>query len=93
MRKVLLGLLLVSSVYSFSQQRRTINTEEDLIFDTDQEEFFLDNTFDGILNHEVHRKVTQDNRLNFSMNWDNDFLFASKKRNSIANFEDTLWFN
>jgi murein DD-endopeptidase MepM/ murein hydrolase activator NlpD len=91
MRKVLLGLLFVSSVYSFSQQRRTINTEEDLIFDTDQEEFFLDNTFDGILNHEVHRKVTQDNRLNFSMTWDNDFLFASKKRNSIANFEDTLW--
>lgn len=91
MRKVLLGLLLVSSFYGFSQKHRTINTEEDLIFDTDQEEFFLDNTFDGILNHEVHRKVTQDERLNFSMTWDNDFLFASKKRNSIAKFEDTLW--
>ncbi len=91
MRKVLLGLLIVSSFYGFSQKHRTINTEEDLIFDTDQEEFFLDNTFDGILNHEVHRKVTQDERLNFSMTWDNDFLFASKKRNSIAKFEDTLW--
>ena len=91
MKKILLGLLLVSSVYGFSQHRRTINTEEDLIFDTDQEEFFLDNTFDGILNHEVHRKVTQDERLNFSMSWDNDFLFASKKRNSISRFDDTLW--
>jgi murein DD-endopeptidase MepM/ murein hydrolase activator NlpD len=91
MRKVLLGLLLVSSCYGFSQNTRTINTEEDLIFDTDQEEFFLDNTFDGILNHDIHRQVSKDPKLNFSMSWDNDFLFASKKRNSIANLNDTLW--
>ena len=91
MRKILLGFLVISTFYGFSQNRRIINTDEDLIFDTDQEEFTLDNTFDGILNHDVHRKVTKDERLNFSMTWDNDFLFASKKRNSISRFEDTLW--
>jgi murein DD-endopeptidase MepM/ murein hydrolase activator NlpD len=91
MKKLLLGLLLTSSLFSFSQHRRNINTEEDLIFDSDQEGFYLENSFDGILNHEIHNIVSKDEKLNFSMQWDNEFLFASKKRNSIANLEDTLW--
>jgi murein DD-endopeptidase MepM/ murein hydrolase activator NlpD len=82
---------LLTSAYGFSQNRRLQNTEEDLIFDSDQEGFYLENSFDGILNHEVHNRVSKDDKLNFSMTWDNEFLFASKKRNSIANFDDTLW--
>lgn len=91
MRKFIVGLFMVTSVLAIGQQRRTIKTNEDLIFDTDQEEFLLENTFDGILNHDVHRQVTLNDKLNFSQTWDTEMCFSSRKRNSFANVEDTLW--
>ena len=91
MRKVILSLFLTSSFFASSQVLNNSNNEEELNFESEHKEFKYENNFDGILNYEVHSKVSKDKRLNFSMTWDNDYLFASKRKNSFANFDDTLW--
>ena len=91
MRKIILGIFILTSVMVIGQQRKVIKTNEDLIFDTDQEEFLLENTFDGILNHDVHRQVTMNEKLNFSQTWDTETCFSSRKRNSFSQMNDTLW--
>lgn len=91
MKKVFIGLFMLSSYFGISQEQTIDENDEDLVFENENKEFNLQNTFDGILNSEIHRKVSQDEKLKFSMTWDNNYLFASKKKNSISKFEDTLW--
>lgn len=74
---------------SFAQNARRKNTD-DLIFES-EEDFTLENNFDGILNFEVHKQVSSNPNLNFSQTWDTETCFSSRKRNSFANVDDTLW--
>ena len=88
--KYLYILVLASfSITSFAQnaKKRSI---DDLIFES-EEDFTLENNFDGILNFDVHKQVTTNPNLNFSQTWDTETCFSAKKRNSFANVNDTLW--
>jgi murein DD-endopeptidase MepM/ murein hydrolase activator NlpD len=88
--KYLYILVLASFTFtSFAQNARKRNSD-DLIFES-EEDFTLENNFDGILNFDVHKQVSSNPTLNFSQTWDTETCFSSKKRNSFANVDDTLW--
>ena len=88
--KYLYILVLLSVTFtSFAQNTRKRNSD-DLIFES-EEDFTLENNFDGVLNFEVHKQVATNPKLNFSQTWDTETCFSAKKRNSFANVEDTLW--
>ena len=90
MKKLLLGILLLSSFNLFSQQKRE-HTSEDLIFENENTDFSFENTFDGILNYELHKRISSNEKLNFSQSWDNEQCFSSRRRNNPNALEDTLW--
>jgi hypothetical protein len=88
--KYLYILVLASfSITSFAQNAKKRSTD-DLIFES-EEDFTLENNFDGILNFDVHKQVTTNPDLNFSQTWDTETCFSAKKRNSFSNVNDTLW--
>jgi murein DD-endopeptidase MepM/ murein hydrolase activator NlpD len=88
--KYLYILVLASfSITSFAQNTKKRNAD-DLIFES-EEDFTLENNFDGILNFDVHKQVSTNPNLNFSQTWDTETCFSAKKRNSFANVDDTLW--
>jgi murein DD-endopeptidase MepM/ murein hydrolase activator NlpD len=88
--KYLYILVLLSVTFtSFAQNAKKRNSD-DLIFES-EEDFTLENNFDGILNFELHKEVSTNPNLQFSQTWDTETCFSAKKRNSFSNVEDTLW--
>ncbi len=89
MKYLYILFLLSVTLTSFTQNTRRRNSD-DLVFES-EEDFTLENNFDGILNFEVHKQVSANPSLNFSQTWDTETCFSAKKRNSFANVSDTLW--
>jgi hypothetical protein len=89
MKKICLYILLSVSFLSFSQKRTS--HPDDLIFEYEGDESFLENTFDGILNYDLHRKIVASEKLNLTQTWDTENCYSPELRNGAANMEDTLW--
>jgi murein DD-endopeptidase MepM/ murein hydrolase activator NlpD len=89
MKYLYILVLAAFSFTSFAQNTKKRNAD-DLIFES-EEDFTLENNFDGILNFDVHKQVSTNPNLNFSQTWDTETCFSAKKRNSFANVDDTLW--
>ena len=89
MKYLYILVLLSVTLSSFAQNAKKRNSD-DLIFES-EEDFTLENNFDGILNFDVHKQVSTNPNLNFSQTWDTETCFSAKKRNSFTNVDDTLW--
>ena len=88
--KYLYILVLLSFTFTSFAQNAKKTSADDLIFES-EEDFTLENNFDGVLNFEVHKQVSSNPNLKFSQTWDTETCFSAKKRNSFSNVEDTLW--
>jgi murein DD-endopeptidase MepM/ murein hydrolase activator NlpD len=88
--KYLYIVVLVLVTFSSFAQNAKKRSSDDLIFESD-EDFTLENNFDGVLNFDVHKQVSSNPNLNFSQTWDTETCFSAKKRNSFTNVNDTLW--
>ena len=87
-------LLFTITLLSLNTTAQTNDADYDLqnqlIFENEPE-FKHDNSFDGILNYDLHKRITSDPKLNFSQNWNTQTLYSSKNRGSVLQLNDTLW--
>ena len=84
MNKFLFIITLITSFTSLSQRE-----EPELNFET--EEFKHDNTFDGVLNFELNKKINASKNLKLSNSWSSETSFGSKNKYTVLNMKDTLW--
>jgi LysM repeat protein len=88
---LIVGLLSVNQ--SVAQQViDTIDSDKGkiIIYANKTWEYVQDVGFDGILNRELHNKVTQDPSLSFFQNWNNGICYTSGRKNDMNKIKDTF---
>ena len=85
-----LSISLISFTLTAQNNVADYDLQDQLIFENEPE-FNHDNSFDGILNYDLHKRITSDPKLNFSQNWNTQTLYSSKNRGSVTQLNDTLW--
>ena len=84
MNKFVFIITLLTSFTLFSQRE-----ESELNFES--EDFKHDNTFDGVLNFELQKKINASKNLKLSNSWNSETCFGSKNKHTVLNMKDTLW--
>ncbi len=71
----------------------TIKTPEGtmLVYANRTWEYLEDKAFDGILNYDLHQRVSTDTSLRFVQSWNNDVCYTSDRGNDLMRLQDTLW--
>lgn len=62
-----------------------------IIYNNRTWEYLKDINFDGILNPELHARISEDTSLNFIQTWDNEVCYTSDRQNDLTKLNDTLW--
>jgi len=71
----------------------TVKTPEGtmLVYSNRTWEYLEDKAFDGILNYDLHQRVSTDSSLRFVQKWNNDVCYTSDRGNDLMRLQDTLW--
>ena len=96
MRKLTLLFFLFFSFFAFhSNAQKALDTVETsygkmVIYSNKTWAFLKINTFDGIMNPRIHKIMTTEQSVPYTLSWNNEVCFTSRN-NDLSKLKDTIW--